>query len=82
MVAVQVVARVYLESRNVIRISGSSLSALPLQPNSKAIFAMNGTTDGSVTPAEDWQGRYYHVDQVLDKPGPSTDSSFSAGEPV
>lgn len=32
--------------------------------------------------SSDWPGRYYHVDQVLDKPGPSTDESFSPGEPV
>ena len=30
----------------------------------------------------DWSDRYYHVDQVLDKPGPRTDPSFLAGEEV
>ena len=31
----------------------------------------------------DWEGRYYHVDQILDKPGPRTDlESFSPGEAV
>lgn len=30
----------------------------------------------------DWSDRYYHVDQILDKPGPRTDPSFLAGEEV
>ncbi|KAG5647253.1 hypothetical protein DXG03_000788 [Asterophora parasitica] len=30
----------------------------------------------------DWQGRYYHIDQVLDKPGPRTDPAFLAGDGV
>jgi hypothetical protein len=30
----------------------------------------------------DWQDRYYHVDQILDKPGPRTDPSFLAGDEV
>lgn len=30
----------------------------------------------------DWPNRYYHVDQVLDNPGPSTDEGFSAGDTV
>jgi NEDD8-activating enzyme E1 len=30
----------------------------------------------------DWQGRYYHVDQILDAPGPRTDPSFMAGDGV
>jgi hypothetical protein len=30
----------------------------------------------------DWQDRYYHIDQILDKPGPRTDESFLAGEEV
>ena len=30
----------------------------------------------------DWQDRYYHVDQVLDRPGPRTDPSFLAGDEV
>lgn len=30
----------------------------------------------------DWPGRYYHVDQVLDRPGPRTDPSFAAGDEV
>lgn len=30
----------------------------------------------------DWAGRYYHVDQVLDRPGPRTDPSFLAGDGV
>ncbi|RDB21497.1 NEDD8-activating enzyme E1 catalytic subunit [Hypsizygus marmoreus] len=30
----------------------------------------------------DWQDRYYHIDQVLDKPGPRTDPAFLAGDGV
>ncbi|EAU88818.1 NEDD8 activating enzyme [Coprinopsis cinerea okayama7 len=30
----------------------------------------------------DWSGRYYHIDQILDKPGPRTDPSFLAGDGV
>lgn len=38
---------------------------------------MNGNSTSS-----DWDGRYYHVDQILDRPGPRTDPSFSAGDEV
>jgi hypothetical protein len=37
--------------------------------------------NGSATPS-DWQDRYYHVDQILDRPGPRTDPSFLAGDEV
>lgn len=30
----------------------------------------------------DWPDRYYHVDQVLEKPGPRTDEEFAAGDEV
>ena len=30
----------------------------------------------------DWEGRYYHVDQILDRPGPRTDPSLLAGDEV
>ncbi|THH12522.1 hypothetical protein EW146_g7618 [Bondarzewia mesenterica] len=30
----------------------------------------------------DWENRYYHVDQILDRPGPRTVESFMAGEGV
>ncbi|KAG6867002.1 hypothetical protein C0991_003918 [Blastosporella zonata] len=30
----------------------------------------------------DWQGRYFHIDQVLDRPGPRTDPAFLAGDGV
>ena len=39
------------------------------------------TPNGTAQTA-DWESRYYHVDQILDKPGPRTDPSFSAGEDV
>jgi hypothetical protein len=32
--------------------------------------------------ASDFPGRYHHIDQILDKPGPRTDPSFAAGEEV
>lgn len=38
-------------------------------------------TNGSVI-YSDWPGRYFHVDQVLDRPGPRTDPSFLAGDGV
>jgi len=30
----------------------------------------------------DWPGRYYHIDQVLNTPGPRTDPAFLAGDGV
>jgi len=30
----------------------------------------------------DWPGRYYHIDQVLNTPGPRTDPEFLAGDGV
>ena len=30
----------------------------------------------------DWPGRYHHIDQILDAPGPRTDPQFSAGKDV
>ncbi|KAK7467212.1 NEDD8 activating enzyme [Stygiomarasmius scandens] len=32
--------------------------------------------------AVDWQGRYHHIDQILDTPGPRTDEAFMAGDGV
>jgi len=34
------------------------------------------------TSPSDWQDRYWHIDQVLEKPGPRTDPSFLAGREV
>jgi ubiquitin-activating enzyme E1 C len=31
---------------------------------------------------DDWAGRYYHIDQVLNTPGPRTDPDFMAGDGV
>jgi len=31
---------------------------------------------------QDWAGRYYHVDQVMNAGGPRTDSQFAAGDEV
>jgi hypothetical protein len=44
-----------------------------------AIYSM-ATTNGLAT--SNFPGRYYHIDQILDKPGPRTDPSFAAGEEV
>jgi len=35
-----------------------------------------------VSAYNDWQGRYNHVDQILERPGPRTDESFGAGDAV
>lgn len=32
--------------------------------------------------ADSWPGRYYHINQILDRPGPRTDPQFMAGDPV
>ena len=44
------------------------------------------TTDAPITNGvhySDWNDRYHHVDQVLDRPGPRTDTdSFMAGDGV
>ena len=40
------------------------------------------TITATTSTATDWPDRYLHIDKVLDQPGPSTDPSFSAGEPV
>ncbi|KAG8812025.1 NEDD8-activating protein uba3, partial [Serendipita sp. 401] len=34
----------------------------------------------AVEQTQDWPGRYYHVDQILDRPGPRTDPDFVGGE--
>lgn len=30
----------------------------------------------------DWPDRYFHIDQILDNPGPRTDPSFTPGQTV
>lgn len=32
--------------------------------------------------AHSWEGRHYHVDQILDRHGPRTDESFPTGDEV
>lgn len=44
-------------------------------------MTMDMIVNGSAT-SSDWQDRYYHIDQILDKPGPRTDPSFLAGDEV
>jgi len=48
------------------------------------INAMSATISQPNEPATstDWEGRYYHIDQVLDTPGPRTDPAFLAGDGV
>lgn len=41
---------------------------------------MAALANGSAT--ADWPGRYYHIDQILDKPGPRTDPGFAPGDEV
>ncbi|KAH9945931.1 uncharacterized protein BXZ73DRAFT_86165 [Epithele typhae] len=44
-------------------------------------MATAAVVNGSA-PSSDWEGRYHHVDQILDRPGPRTDPSFAAGDEV
>ena len=59
---------------------------LPLTPPWFCIPFPMATTDAPITNGvhhPDWDDRYYHVDQVLDRPGPRTDpDSFMAGDGV
>ena len=60
--------------RTLVLLSISSSSPFPMA----AAVEVNGNASSG-----DWEGRYYHVDQILDKPGPRTDlESFSPGEAV
>jgi hypothetical protein len=36
----------------------------------------------AIDASQDWPNRYYHVDQILDRPGPRTNPSFLAGQEV
>lgn len=40
------------------------------------------TAQISQTQNQDWAGRYYHIDQVLNSGGPRTDPQFAAGDEV
>jgi hypothetical protein len=40
---------------------------------------LNGQADAG---SSDWPGRYHHIDQILETPGPRTDPSFAAGDEV
>ncbi|KAF8637393.1 hypothetical protein AX17_002888 [Amanita inopinata Kibby_2008] len=42
---------------------------------------MSAQSNGFAAP-HDWLGRYYHIDQILDAPGPRTDPAFLAGDEV
>lgn len=39
---------------------------------------MSALANGFAAP--DWPGRYFHIDQVLDKPGPRTSKEFIPGQ--
>ncbi|SJL00521.1 related to ubiquitin-activating enzyme [Armillaria ostoyae] len=43
---------------------------------------MATTTDPNGIASQDWEGRYDHIDQILDTPGPRTDPAFMAGDGV
>ena len=64
---------------NLERLSSKVPSSLrrSLSQYHQAMMTLNGTAQTA-----DWESRYYHVDQILDRPGPRTDPSFLAGEEV
>ncbi|PBK78285.1 hypothetical protein ARMSODRAFT_874153 [Armillaria solidipes] len=43
---------------------------------------MATTTNPNGIANQDWEGRYDHIDQILDTPGPRTDPAFMAGDGV
>ncbi|KAK0483754.1 hypothetical protein IW261DRAFT_1464935 [Armillaria novae-zelandiae] len=43
---------------------------------------MATTADPNGIASQDWEGRYDHIDQILDTPGPRTDPAFMAGSGV
>ncbi|KAK0196985.1 hypothetical protein F5146DRAFT_1217941 [Armillaria mellea] len=43
---------------------------------------MATTTDPNGITSQDWEGRYDHIDQILDTPGPRTDPAFMAGDGI
>ncbi|KAK0503389.1 hypothetical protein EDD18DRAFT_1137669 [Armillaria luteobubalina] len=43
---------------------------------------MATTADPNGIASQDWEGRYDHIDQILDTPGPRTDPAFMAGDGV
>ncbi|KAK0228667.1 hypothetical protein IW262DRAFT_1352203 [Armillaria fumosa] len=43
---------------------------------------MTTTADPNGIANQDWEGRYDHIDQILDTPGPRTDPAFMAGDGV
>lgn len=45
--------------------------------DSTSLFTMS---EPNVT--TDWQDRYFHIDQILDKAGPRTDPQFTPGDDV
>lgn len=56
----------------------SALNELSTDPiNSQPHTPMAHLANGFAAP--DWPGRYFHIDQVLDKPGPRTAPEFVPG---
>jgi ubiquitin-activating enzyme E1 C len=45
-------------------------------------MAQAAVINSAASANSNWQDRYYHVDQVLENPGPRTDEAFTSGEPV
>jgi hypothetical protein len=64
-----------------VRRARASIS--PPSPSDVLYLVHMATTDAPATNGihnTDWDDRYYHVDQVLDRPGPRTETeSFMAG---
>lgn len=66
----------------VVKLIGKSVTILYLSQPSTAqvnVAIMNGEAHPE---SDDWPGRYHHVDQILDRPGPRTDPQFMAGDTV
>lgn len=63
-------------------------SQVSAKRNERVVKVRSRVTDATLTPTvmatlTEWDDRYYHVDQVLDRPGPRTDlDSFMAGDGV
>ena len=68
-----------LWTRFALHSHNSKLKVIKISLDSMAV--VNPQTNGIAT-SSDWPGRYFHIDQVLDKPGPRTDPAFLAGNGV
>jgi hypothetical protein len=77
---------VFWNNREQARVNLTSLLVFNSTYSSVVLYLFPmATTNASITNGLhylDWDDRYYHVDQVLDRPGPRTDLSFMAGDGV